>query len=163
MNLILWPGLMGVQINCCLKSFLCLGCEAVVLPAHIHSHMSKIHKSANTSIDMKVINNPNTNEGLSMNWPPIPVEPPLHFPGLETILGFLCPVCDWAYGTFYSHSQHSLMQHNIHPSKGQVVQQAPMLDIPASLAPIDVDHHHLSVWHSTTQWPLRLYLRTQHT
>ena len=76
----------GLQINRRLKALVCLGCQAVVLPSQVPTHISKQHKSARLHVDQAVIDQAVASEGLYQGWPVLSLDTPLQYAGVKLVL-----------------------------------------------------------------------------
>ncbi|KAI0753879.1 hypothetical protein C8Q74DRAFT_1222390, partial [Fomes fomentarius] len=109
----------GLLINRRLKAFICLACQAVVLPSHIQGHLSQQHKGFKARIDMQVIDQAVATEGICEDWPAIPAATPLQFQGLSLLTGYECPVCTVIHPGFKSLQNHARQSHSVTlPSNG---------------------------------------------
>ncbi|KAI0767861.1 hypothetical protein C8Q74DRAFT_1219603 [Fomes fomentarius] len=110
----------GLLINRRLKAFICLACQAVVLPSHIQGHLSQQHKGFKARIDMQVIDQAVATEGICEDWPAIPAAMPLQFQGLSLLTGYECPVCTVIHPGFKSLQNHARQSHSVTlPSNGR--------------------------------------------
>ncbi|KAI0362826.1 hypothetical protein BV20DRAFT_905965, partial [Pilatotrama ljubarskyi] len=80
----------GVLINRRLKAFICVACQAIVLPAALSQHITQLHEDARVSVDADRLASIVENEGI-LNDLPIIDGTPREYAGLETEEGFGCP------------------------------------------------------------------------
>ncbi|KAI0362861.1 hypothetical protein BV20DRAFT_912704, partial [Pilatotrama ljubarskyi] len=72
----------GMLINRRLKAFICVACQAIVLPAALSQHIAQLHEDARVSVDADQLASIVENEGILNNLPVIDGTP-VEYAGLE--------------------------------------------------------------------------------
>ncbi|KAI0362864.1 hypothetical protein BV20DRAFT_916905, partial [Pilatotrama ljubarskyi] len=100
----------GVLINRRLKAFICVACQAIVLPSALAQHTTRQHKDARVSVDPNQLASIVENEGILDMLPAID-SMPVEFAGLKTEEGFGCPSCSVVCGSLQSLANHARFDH----------------------------------------------------
>ncbi|KAI0363069.1 hypothetical protein BV20DRAFT_984026, partial [Pilatotrama ljubarskyi] len=103
----------GFLINRRLKCFICLACQAVVLPSSILQHLSRQHSDTRISVDSNLLGRITASEHILHHFPPSPASTPLAFAGLGHEDGFGCPSCSAVYGSPKAVAGHMLAKHSL--------------------------------------------------
>ncbi|KAI0682834.1 hypothetical protein C8T65DRAFT_750026 [Cerioporus squamosus] len=159
----------GMRINRRLKSLICLACQAVVLPQNVKPHLSKLHSGHKIRVDEELIMATAATENITTTWPVLPAKGiPVHQSR------YMKEHAKKVHGlTVDSHTplRHHLMQRLANhpdanswfpvygrpslspsPDAQYLSELRKKLDERPSLASDEVDHRHVSPWHTTTGW-----------
>ncbi|CDO77783.1 hypothetical protein BN946_scf184604.g1 [Trametes cinnabarina] len=83
----------GLLINRCLKSFVCILCEAVIVPHHVVSHIHNKHKDARVQVNKAALEEIVQQEDIISTYPNIPPPDQVEFEGIHRAWGHACPLC----------------------------------------------------------------------
>ncbi|KAI0348830.1 hypothetical protein OH77DRAFT_1526125 [Trametes cingulata] len=100
----------GVLINRRLRAFICLACQAVVLPSALSQHLSRQHSDARISVDADDIAAIAERENI-LDELPIIDGTPIEYEGLKTEEGVGCPSCLSVFGNPKSLPNHFSLEH----------------------------------------------------
>lgn len=108
----------GFLINRRLKTLICMTCQAVVLPSHAPTHITRQHKACQISINKVLLNTIVQQEGLSTSWPELTTVNPVEFEGLERVWGYGCPDCPTMFQNSRTVVEHvqTVHQHSVAPA-----------------------------------------------